>query len=102
MQIKTSRQNAKVTAKLYGELDHHTAQEFKEKLDKLVCKKDVDELVLDLENLNFMDSSGIGVLIGRYRKLKARGASLSVKNANPQVDKIFHVAGLYQIIHKVK
>lgn len=69
-----------VTVVIAGELDHFAAPQIRRQLDEIVDNPSVVHLVLDLENLTFMDSSGIGVLLGRLRALQARGGTLSVKN----------------------
>ena len=48
--------------------------------------------------MTFMDSSGIGVILGRYRQLRDRGGSVAVKNLNPQVEKVFTLSGMRQVI----
>ena len=101
MQIKVKQQDHSITACLYGELDHHTAMQTRESLDRLITRYKNSDMVLDLKNLSFMDSSGIGVIIGRYKKLKNSGQSLYVKNASRQIDKVFNVSGLYSIIKKL-
>jgi stage II sporulation protein AA (anti-sigma F factor antagonist) len=72
---------AKVTGNILicrvkGELDHHTAEEFRDFVDRGLENNPVKHLILDLTHLSFMDSSGIGVLIGRFKKVNLRGARL--------------------------
>lgn len=102
MQIRVKQQASSITASLYGELDHHSAVQTRETLDRLIKKFKDTDLVLDLKNLSFMDSSGLGVIIGRYKKLKSSGHSLYVKNTSRQIDKVFNISGLYSIIKKIK
>jgi len=87
-----------VTAVIAGELDHYTAAQIRRQLDTLLEDTSIVHLVLDLENLTFMDSSGIGVLLGRLKLLAARGGSLSVKNMQPSVEKLFRLSGLDRLI----
>ncbi len=101
MHIKVVQQSEYTIAIFYGELDHHTAAAAKEKLDRLIIRTNKD-LVLDLKNLSFMDSSGLGMLLGRYKTLKAAGHNLYVKNPNRQIEKVFNVSGIYKIIKKLK
>lgn len=101
MQIKVKQQDHGITASLCGELDHHTAMQTRESLDRLITKYRDTDLVLDLKNLSFMDSSGLGVIIGRYKKLKSNGHNLYVTNANRQIDKVMSISGLYSIIKKL-
>ena len=87
-----------VTVVVAGELDHCSAPQIRQQLDDLLADESIIHLVLDMENLTFMDSSGIGVLLGRLRKLAARGGSLSVKGMQPSVEKLFRLSGLDRVI----
>ena len=87
-----------VTVVIGGELDHCAAPQIRQMLDDLLEDPMVSHLVLDLENLTFMDSSGIGVLLGRLRRLQERGGALSVANMQPSVEKLFRLSGLNRVI----
>ena len=87
-----------VTVVIAGELDHCAAPQIRRMLDDLLTDPAVCHLVLDLENLTFMDSSGIGVLLGRLRTLQNRGGTLSVKNMQPSVEKLFRLSGMHRVI----
>ena len=87
-----------VTVVIAGELDHCAAPQIRRMLDDLIADPSVTHLVLDLENLTFMDSSGIGVLLGRLRLLQPRGGGLSVKNMQPSVEKLFRLSGMDRVI----
>lgn len=102
MHIKVMHQSDHVTASLHGELDHHTAATAKDELDRLIRRYRDADLILDLKNLSFMDSSGLGVILGRYKALKASGRSMYVRNPNRQIEKVFNVSGIYKIIKKIK
>lgn len=91
-----------ITVQIEGELDHCSAERVRATLDALIADARVKRLVIDLERLTFMDSSGIGVMIGRYRTLSRRNGTLAVRRPNPQVDRIFRMSGLYQIIEKCR
>ncbi len=91
-----------VTVQLEGELDHCSADRIRASLDALIADQGIKRLVIDLKKLTFMDSSGIGVIIGRYRTLSRRNGSVAVKGANPTVERIFQMSGLYQIIEKCR
>lgn len=53
---------------LSAELDHHVARDVREEVDSILMKKQIDYIIFDFQYVNFMDSSGIGVIIGRYKK----------------------------------
>lgn len=100
MQIISEKRGKVVNARLIGELDHHAAARTRERLDALLQDPSVMELVLDLGGLTFMDSSGIGVIIGRYKVLSGRGGKLSVMRVNDATDRILKMAGMYNILHR--
>ena len=91
------KQDALVVA-LDGELDHFCAQSVRSQLDEMLADSSVRYLVLDFDKLTFMDSSGIGMLLGRLRALQARGGSLSVMHMQPPVEKLFRLSGLDRVI----
>jgi stage II sporulation protein AA (anti-sigma F factor antagonist) len=84
---------------LEGELDHHFAGKARESLDRLLDDTSIRHLILHLKRLNFMDSSGIGVFIGRYKIIKNRGGEVCVTNMKPHVNKILELSGLYKILN---
>ncbi len=87
-------------AELDGELDHHTAKEVRDELDKTIDAFFIKHLIFDFRKVTFMDSSGIGVIIGRYNKIHDMNGRVGVANYNKYVDKIFAVSDLYSIIEK--
>lgn len=90
----------KLVVKLNGELDHHVAEEIRQELDQLIETKPIKDLVFDLRDLRFMDSSGIGVMMGRYKSISQMGGRLAIVNVSEKVDLIFTMSGLYKIIEK--
>ena len=96
--MEYQRKKDTVTVRITGELDHCSAQTIRRELDTLIAEPGVKHLVLDMKDMTFMDSSGIGVILGRYRELREKGGSVSVKNLNPQVEKIFTLSGMRQVI----
>lgn len=102
MEVKFATGRHTLTIFLCGELDEYTAENTRQKIDDAICSPGISTVVFDLSNLCFMDSTGIGVLIGRYKKLKARGIPVCVKNVPAPIEKIFKMAGLYTIMPKVK
>ena len=96
--MEFERRRDTVTVRMTGELDHCSAQPIRRELDGLIADPGVKKLVLDLREMPFMDSSGIGVILGRYRTLSQRGGRVAVKNMNPQVKKVFLLSGMDQVI----
>ena len=100
-QVKHTLKGDTLTVWLEGELDHHTAKDAKETLSMLIASAKVKRLILDLKTLSFMDSSGIGVVLGRYKELVKRGGSVAVRHPCERIDRIFGMSGLYQIVEKL-
>ena len=63
---------------------------------------DIKNIIFDFQNIKFMDSSGIGVIIGRYKKIANSHGSVSVINMNPRVEKVFNLSGMGKIINVCK
>lgn len=84
--------------RLKGELDHHTADQLKEQLETVLQQLGCDHLILSLKDLEFMDSSGLGVILGRYKQIKNRGGHMVVCNVNESIYKLFELSGLFKII----
>ena len=100
MQVLCRKNNDSVLARLSGELDHHTAPQAREKLEEALKDPSVLALTVDLSELTFMDSSGIGVLLGRYKTLCSRGGALFVKDPQPQVERVMRTSGLYSVVQQ--
>ncbi len=94
MSVKITVNGEVVTAFLDGEIDHHTASVMRNEIDAAVEKNLPTMLVLDFRDVSFMDSSGIGLVMGRYKVLKPLGAELHVTNTSPQIGKVMRLAGL--------
>ena len=86
-----------VTAYLSGELDHHTAKGMRESIDNAIELNMPSLLVLDFSAITFMDSSGIGLVMGRYRNLQKTGASLHISGASPSIYKVMKLAGIEKL-----
>ena len=84
------------------EIDHHKSVYISKKADDYIMQSGVGNVVFDFEDTKFMDSSGIGVIIGRTKKLKYfNDSSVSVCNMSDRVDKLLKCAGIYTIVHKL-
>ncbi len=101
MEILYSLEKSTLTIFLIGELDEFSAVNAKQKLDQIISDNKPQTILFDLSRLSFMDSTGIGVLIGRYKTAKALNGKVYVKNISRSIDKIFLMAGLYDIMPKI-
>ena len=98
MDIRLERIGATLVAKLDGELDHHTASYVRDTIDKEINLNKINNLILDFDKVSFMDSSGIGVIAGRYKIINSLGGKTMIIRANEQVDKILEISGLKKIL----
>ena len=96
--ISVQTQEEVMFVNLSGELDQSTADQVKLRLMTTLVAFDIKHIVFNLKALTFMDSSGIGIILGRYNQVKSLGGRVFVIGMNPTVDKVFHMAGLNQII----
>ena len=83
---------------LQGEIDHHSAVAVRSAIDNKLYELRPKHTVLDLSKIDFMDSSGLGLIMGRYALMQKLGGGFSVANPNERVVKIFELAGLGRII----
>ena len=85
---------------LIGELDHSSAEEVRIRIDDRIDRDDISKVILNFSKVTFMDSSGIGAVVGRYKKIKNKGGNLLIAETSKNVDRIFELAGLYKLIEK--
>jgi len=83
-----------VTACLAGEIDHHNTKGVRQEIDELTGRVAPAELVLDFRDVSFMDSSGIGLVMGRYKLMQELGGTLRVTNLSAHIKKVMKLAGL--------
>ncbi|CAM2780606.1 anti-sigma F factor antagonist [Hathewaya histolytica] len=88
----------KLVVHMRGELDHHSAEEVRNKIDDRLDRDSIAKLIMDFNGITFMDSSGIGVVIGRYKKLNMKNGDIAVIRVNNPVNKVFELSGMYKII----
>lgn len=85
-------------AQLSGELDHHSAAEVREQIDKTMERSSAKHLILDFGGVTFMDSSGIGVVFGRYKKIKDAGGKVVIIGCIEPIRNILNMAGVFSIV----
>lgn len=84
--------------RLAGELDHHSADSLRTSVEQELDKEMVNTVLLNMQGLTFMDSSGLGVILGRYRRLNQAGGKMAACCLRPQVQRIFELSGLTRIM----
>lgn len=83
---------------LPGELDHFQAEGIRQAVKEKMQERYVKYVVFDFSRTNLMDSSGIGLIAGRYRELAARGGQVYVSNVSENMKKVLTMSGLYRIV----
>ena len=98
MEVKFTTQGKTLIAAVTGELDQHFAASLRDQTDLRISHTNVKRLIFDLSSLEFMDSSGIGVIIGRYKLLRSIGGSVSVVTGRQSVKKLLELSGIGKIM----
>lgn len=87
-----------LTVRMPAELDHPNSEQLKKETDYYLENYHIQHIIFDFRNTDFMDSSGIGLVAGRYRLLNLRGGSVEAVHVNERIDKILHLSGMHKII----
>lgn len=87
-----------LVAELFGELDHHAAVEVREDIDRAIENYAVSYLVFDFGRVRYMDSSGIGMVLGRYRKMQETDGKIAIVSCSALVRSILNMAGIFSLI----
>mgnify|MGYP000044877322 CR=1 FL=1 len=95
MPVRINQDDHAVTAFLIGEIDHHSARQMREEIDRTIESMHPTHLILDFSQVTFMDSSGIGLVMGRYKALTLSGGqNMEVRGASNQTARVMKLAGL--------
>lgn len=98
MQIFFTTKDRNLIVTIEGEVDHHTSVEIRERVDREYQRRRTRNIIFDFSNIRFMDSSGIGVLMGRYRNVMILGGSVALYGVGDQVDRVLSISGIYKIM----
>lgn len=97
MSVKIEAKGEVVTAYLSGEIDHHSVKAMREGIDNAININMPTLLIMDFSDVSFMDSSGIGLVMGRYRTLSKTGAELHVSGTGEHIYKVMKLAGIERL-----
>ena len=98
MGIQLSIKGNALIAKPDCEIDHHSAERLRGQVDAAFDKSSCRHIVFDFSDVKFMDSSGIGMIIGRYKNAEKRGGRLALAAMSDDMGRLFHISGLAKII----
>jgi stage II sporulation protein AA (anti-sigma F factor antagonist) len=102
MKIKFSNRGINLIVSIESELDHHWAEYAKNKIDSELLKSNNRNLIFDFSKVSFMDSAGIGIIMGRYKNVKALKGNTALINVSPRISKIFEMSGVFQYVELYK
>ena len=94
MTVRIENQDGIITAFIMGDIDHHSAKEIRETIDFSLESSLPEILVLDFKDVTFMDSSGIGLVMGRYKLMQSMDGELRIQNVSSHMKKVMRLAGL--------
>ncbi|MEF9853894.1 MAG: STAS domain-containing protein [Hydrogenoanaerobacterium sp.] len=97
MSVNIVTEDGIIEALLTGEIDHHSAGELRDAIDAAISSVTPTRLILDFRGVSFMDSSGIGLVMGRYKALEGTGAALELRGLSAPVKRVMRLAGLDRI-----
>ncbi|CCO08960.1 anti-sigma F factor antagonist [Desulforamulus hydrothermalis] len=98
MHLDMEYQQETLLVRLGGDLDLGVADQLRKTLDNQLDEKKIKNLILNLNRVTFIDSSGLGVILGRYKRLANQGGKVILVGAQPQVKRILELSGLLQIM----
>ncbi len=94
MSVKLIVGSDRLTAVLLGEIDHHSAKGIREKIDTAILENHPQELTLNFSQVSFMDSSGIGLVIGRFKAMQEVDGKIVIEGASQQITKVMRLSGI--------
>ena len=98
MKTQIDFSNETLYVKLNGDIDHHSAKYIREEIDRELYKYQPSTMIMDLSNVDFMDSSGLGLILGRYTKINMFGGILKVANPSKRIEEMLIMAGTDKLI----
>lgn len=97
MQIHYNTETAHLLVQLDGEIDHHSSNSLRAEVDAAIYAHLPQTLILDFRNVSFMDSSGIGLIMGRYKILQPLGGEIILQNPAPHISRVLRLAGMERL-----
>lgn len=98
MKIDYEKETRTLTVHIENEIDHHSCEQMKKEMDYEIQKKAPKKLIFDMKQVKFMDSSGIGLILGRYKYLLRIGGETEIVNTKKEVKRILDMSGIFKII----
>lgn len=96
--LKFNNESNTLLCALEGEIDHHSAENLRERIDEAILVFKPETIILDFEGITFMDSSGVGLVMGRYRMAKYYGGRVIVSVPEGRIKKLLYLSGLKELV----
>ena len=98
MKVTYNEKDKLLLVQITEEIDHHTSDKIRTRADFEIQKYIPKKLIIDFSNVNFMDSAGIGMVLGRYKMVTMFGGTMNMVNVKPSVRKVFEMSGVTKLI----
>ncbi|MCH5213294.1 MAG: anti-sigma factor antagonist [Oscillospiraceae bacterium] len=98
MELTLIAKSRMLVMRIYGEIDHHTAGEIRKRIEREIKRTGAVNIAFDFGRVTFMDSSGIGMILGRYKTVQALGGYIVIYDASEQIIRLLEMAGLKNMI----
>ncbi|GEO25744.1 anti-sigma F factor antagonist [Alicyclobacillus acidoterrestris] len=98
MPVNSRYENGVLVIRLQGELDHHAVEKIRDDIEAQLAKTDYQGLVMSFRNIEFMDSSGLGLILGRFRSISQHGGQMALCEVGPSLKKLFEMSGLLKVL----
>lgn len=98
MKCSYVQEDKQLVVSLTEDIDHHSVEEIRRKIDNEITRYMPRKVIFDFSSVSFMDSAGIGMLIGRYRTVKLFGGSIEMQGVKPSIRKVFEMSGVLKLI----
>ena len=98
MDVSYLNKDKQLIIKFTEEIDHHTTEKLRRRADYEIARHIPRKIIFDFDNVSFMDSAGIGLLLGRYKNAMSLGAKVELKNVNKSIYKILKMSGITRLI----
>lgn len=98
MEVEKEVKNKVLFVRITGEVDLKEADRLRREVDEIIENYPVKDIVFNLKNVNFIDSSGLGVILGRFKKIRSLGGRVYLASANEKIKKILELSGFFRIM----
>lgn len=98
MELKFTKRNKTLVVKIAGEIDHHTSAMLRQETERALERMGGNNIVFHMEEVTFMDSSGIGAMIGRYKVVQRLGGRMAVSKPSPRIQEILRLSAVSTLI----